>query len=308
MIPLRDDNPSTIAPLVTVSLIAACVLVFLWELSLGPNSSIVYSLGAIPAVLLGQKDLPPEWVVVPPLLTMLTSMFTHAGWLHLLGNMLYLWIFGDNVEDSMGHGRFLVFYVLCGLAAVFAQALPEPQSEVPMVGASGAISGVLGAYLLLYPHARVLVVIPLGFFLHTTRLPAALVLDIVVWFAIAEQLRACVRRWRRRVSCAYRWLRRRHAARALSEAAPYASLSSTALVMDAARRRGSDASLKAPPCGATLYAEGFILGGRAQRNSPRLRTRFGDFLGTWFTTGRGVQFRDVVLSWASRLRGSIDGY
>jgi membrane associated rhomboid family serine protease len=96
--------------------------------------------------------------------------------------MLYLWIFGDNVEDAMGHGRFVVFYLVCGVAAVFAQALPEPSSTVPMVGASGAISGVLGAYLLLYPHARVLVVIPFGFYFHPMRIPAGLVL--VLWFGL----------------------------------------------------------------------------------------------------------------------------
>src|SRR5512144_3323772 len=95
--------------------------------------------------------------------TVLTSMFMHGGWLHLVGNMWFLWIFGDNVEDAMGHVRFIVFYVLCGVAAALAQAIPDPQSMVPMVGASGAISGVLGAYLLLYPHARVLVAIPFGF-------------------------------------------------------------------------------------------------------------------------------------------------
>jgi membrane associated rhomboid family serine protease len=109
-------------------------------------------------------------------------MFLHGGILHLLGNMLYLWIFGDNVEDSMGHVRFIVFYVLCGIAAVFAQALPDPSSQVPMIGASGAISGVLGAYLLLFPHARILVLIPLGFIMHSTRLPAMWVL--LLWFGL----------------------------------------------------------------------------------------------------------------------------
>lgn len=184
MIPLRDDNPSSSTPLVTISLVAACVLVFLWQASLGPQrgEQIVYALGVIPAVLLGQRELPPELVLVPPTLTTITSMFMHGGWMHLIGNMLYLWIFGDNVEDSMGHVRFLVFYLLCGLAAVFAQALPEPSSTIPMVGASGAISGVLGAYLLLYPHARVLVVIPLGFVLQTARIPAGIVL--VLWFGL----------------------------------------------------------------------------------------------------------------------------
>jgi membrane associated rhomboid family serine protease len=136
----------------------------------------------IPAVLIGGAHLPPELSVVPPTLTVLTSMFMHGGWMHLIGNMLYLWIFGDNVEDSMGHVRYVIFYVLCGVAAALAQALPEPNSEIPMVGASGAISGVLGAYLLLHPHAKVLVAIPFGFILHTMRLPAGLVL--AMWFGL----------------------------------------------------------------------------------------------------------------------------
>jgi membrane associated rhomboid family serine protease len=183
MIPLRDDNPSSIAPVVTIGLIVACVLMFLWELSFGAGGQrIIYALGVVPASLLGRAELPPELALVPPWATIVTSMFMHGGWMHLIGNMLYLWIFGDNVEDSMGHGRFVVFYLLCGAAAVFAQALPDPTSEVPMVGASGAISGVLGAYLLLYPHARVLVAIPLGFILHTMRIPAGLVL--LLWFGL----------------------------------------------------------------------------------------------------------------------------
>jgi membrane associated rhomboid family serine protease len=184
MIPLRDDNPSTIKPAVTITFVVLCVVVFLWQFSLGPvqGQRIIYSLGVIPAVLLNLRDLPSDLALVPPAMTTLTSMFMHGGWMHLIGNMLYLWIFGDNVEDSMGHVRFAVFYVLCGLAAVFAQALPEPGSTIPMVGASGAISGVLGAYLLLFPHARVLVAIPFGFILHTTRIPAGLVLAL--WFVL----------------------------------------------------------------------------------------------------------------------------
>ncbi len=184
MIPLRDDNPSSIVPIVTISFVVTCVLVFLWQVSLGPTRGehAIFALGVIPAVLLGHGELPPELAIVPPYMTALTSMFMHGGWMHLIGNMLYLWIFGDNVEDSMGHARFVIFYVLCGIAAVLAQALPEPSSTVPMVGASGAISGVLGAYLLLYPHARVLVAIPFGFFLHTVRIPAGIVL--VLWFGL----------------------------------------------------------------------------------------------------------------------------
>jgi membrane associated rhomboid family serine protease len=184
VIPLRDDNPSSIAPVATIAFIVACVLVFLWQLSFGAEGGqrIVYALGAIPAVLLGQQQLPPELTLIPPWASVFTSMFMHGGWMHLIGNMLYLWIFGDNVEDSMGHVRFVIFYLLCGIAAVLAQALPDPSSTVPMVGASGAISGVLGAYLLLYPHARVLVLIPLGFILQTMRIPAGLVL--VLWFGL----------------------------------------------------------------------------------------------------------------------------
>jgi membrane associated rhomboid family serine protease len=185
VIPLRDDNPSSIAPVVTIAFIVMCVLMFLWQLSFGAGDGgqrIIYALGAIPAVLLGQQQLPPELALVPPWVSVFTSMFMHGGWMHLIGNMLYLWIFGDNVEDSMGHGRFVVFYLLCGIAAVLAQALPDPSSTVPMVGASGAISGVLGAYLLLYPHARVLVAIPFGFILQTMRIPAGLVL--VLWFGL----------------------------------------------------------------------------------------------------------------------------
>ncbi len=120
--------------------------------------------------------------MVPATMSVVTSMFLHGGWMHLISNMLYLWIFGDNVEDSMGHFRFVVFYLLCGVAAVFAQALPNPTSEIPMIGASGAISGVLGAYILLFPHARVLVAIPIGFYIHTMRMPAAAVLGI--WFVM----------------------------------------------------------------------------------------------------------------------------
>lgn len=183
MIPLHDDNPTSTPPLVTVALIAACVLVFVWQLSLGPQQErIIYALGVIPAVLFGQLQLPEAIALVAPPATVFTSMFLHGGWMHLIGNMLYLWIFGNNVEDAMGHGRFIVFYVLCGIAAAFAQALPDPQSQVPMIGASGAISGVLGAYLLLYPHARVLVLIPLGFYLTTLRLKAGWVLGF--WFVM----------------------------------------------------------------------------------------------------------------------------
>ncbi len=184
MIPLRDDNPSELRPAVSRTFIAICVVVFLWQLGLDAAAlqHAFLSLGAVPALLTGDARLEPGFTRVPAWATVLTSMFLHGGWLHLGGNMLYLWIFGDNVEDALGHFRFAVFYVICGVAAVAAQVLPEPQSQVPMVGASGAISGVLGAYLLLYPRARVLVAIPLGLYLDVRRLPALLVL--ILWFLV----------------------------------------------------------------------------------------------------------------------------
>jgi membrane associated rhomboid family serine protease len=184
MIPLKDDNPATLTPVVNWTIMGLCILVFLWQVGLGQrgNQEAIYALGAIPAVLLEGARLPPEIARISPELTIFTSMFMHGGWLHLIGNMLYLWIFGDNIESSMGHLRFLVFYLVCGTVAVFAQALPDSQSTVPMIGASGAISGVLGAYLLLYPHARVVVLIPLGFLSQIILLPAGIVLAL--WFGL----------------------------------------------------------------------------------------------------------------------------
>ncbi len=184
MIPLRDDNPMLSTPYVTYGLIAACVLMFLWQISLSRTGQevAIYGLGMIPATLFAGASLPPDLRMVPPAVTVVTSMFLHGGWLHLLGNMLYLWIFGNNVEDAMGHGRYLAFYLVCGTAAAMAQSLADPSSTVPMVGASGAISGVLGAYLLLYPRARVLVLIPILIIIEFITLPAALVLGF--WFVL----------------------------------------------------------------------------------------------------------------------------
>jgi len=184
VIPLRDDNPTTLQPIVTMAIMATCVLVFLWQVmhAEAGQQLIAYALGVVPAVLMTDAVLPEEAAWIPPSLTVVTSMFLHGGWGHLIGNMLYLWIFGNNIEDSMGHVRYVVFYLLCGVAAVFAQVLPNPTSEIPMIGASGAISGVLGAYLLLHPHAKVLVAIPLGFVLQTMQLKAAWVL--VLWFGL----------------------------------------------------------------------------------------------------------------------------
>ena len=183
MFPLHDDNPSRTVPYVTATLLAACVAVFLWQLSLGQaNNNAIFSFGVIPAVLFDIKAPPIGLDILPAWMTVVTSMFLHGGWMHLIGNMLYLWIFADNVEDSMGHGRFIVFYVICGFAAVMAHALVNPQSEIPMIGASGAISGVLGAYLLLFPHARVLVVVPIFVIIYTARIAAGWVLGF--WFVL----------------------------------------------------------------------------------------------------------------------------
>jgi membrane associated rhomboid family serine protease len=184
MIPLKDDTPSTLKPYVTYSLIAACGAAFLWQCSLDTATGrrVVDALGAIPAVLLTDARLPPDLNWVPRYATPFTAMFLHGSWAHLGGNMLYLWIYGDNVEDAMGHARFLCFYLVCGLAAVLAQSLADPHSAYPVIGASGAISGVLGAYLLLFPRAKVLTLVLLPFFLTTLRLPA--MLPLLLWFAV----------------------------------------------------------------------------------------------------------------------------
>jgi len=184
MIPLRDDNPTDITPVVTFSFIAACVLVFLYQTTLSGTmgEAFVYQYGAIPAVVFGEARLPPELMALPAYGTLVSSMFLHGGWMHLIGNMLYLWIFGKNIEDVMGHAKFIIYYLLCGTLAALSHAMIDPASTVPMVGASGAISGILGAYLLLFPRARVLVLIPLGFFTRMMYIPAGLVLGF--WFVM----------------------------------------------------------------------------------------------------------------------------
>jgi membrane associated rhomboid family serine protease len=179
MIPLRDDNPSSSAPLVTYLLILLNVAVFLYMVSLGSPAAVerfVVTWGAIPAEITGRAGGGPA-AEYP---TLVTSMFMHGGWAHLLGNMLYLWIFGDNVEDLMGHGGFLVFYLLAGLAAVWAHILTAPASRIPLVGASGAIAGVLGAYLALFPRAHIISLVVFGFVWRTVAVPAMLFLPI--WF------------------------------------------------------------------------------------------------------------------------------
>ena len=180
MIPLRDDNPVRATPVVTIGIIALCVLVFIWEWTLPPDEAAVavYQYGFLPGALFGSVRV--EGAVVAPALTIFSSMFLHGGLLHLLGNMLYLWIFGDNIEDRLGRVRYIAFYLICGVVAALAQALPNMDSDIPMIGASGAISGVLGAYLVLYPRANVLVVLPVFIVFYTFRVPALLVLGF--WF------------------------------------------------------------------------------------------------------------------------------
>ena len=184
MFPVHDDNPVSIIPVVTYAVIAACVGVFIWQFTRSPvqQQIIVYALGAIPAVLIGGMELGSDLAMVPDKVTVLTSMFLHGGWMHLIGNMLFLWVFGNNIEAAMGHTKYAMFYVLCGVAAFLAQALPDASSQIPMIGASGAISGVLGAYLCLYPRAKVLLIIPIFIIIQTVRLPAMVVL--IIWFVL----------------------------------------------------------------------------------------------------------------------------
>src|SRR5438132_1579533 len=168
MLPLRDDIPSATRPTLTYLLIAANVVAFLWELS--------------GADVLGWTLVPARFTADPAgnAVTVVTAMFLHGGWLHLLGNMLYLWIFGDNVEDRLGHGRYLLLYVAGGTAAALAQVAIAPDSRFPMLGASGAIASVLGAYIVLYPRASVYTWVPI--FLGIIRIPAVVWLGL--WFAL----------------------------------------------------------------------------------------------------------------------------
>ena len=181
MIPISDDNPAQITPVVTWLIIAACVIVYVWEFLLGRDMDAALNvLGFIPASLHDPSSAPSAILGIPPFVTIFISMFLHGSVLHLAGNMLYLWIFGNNIEDAMGHFRFIVFYLVCGVVAALAMAYVDPISHVPMVGASGAISGVLAAYLLLYPRAPVTVVIPLGIVFWPFRVSAAAVVGL--WF------------------------------------------------------------------------------------------------------------------------------
>ncbi len=185
MIPLRDHNPTADAPLVTYALIAVNIVVFLYQFSLlsaGPQAAeaFVMSFGAVPAHI--GAAIGGDYPVLPAFAPVVTSMFLHGGFMHLIGNMWFLWIFGDNVEDELGHVGYLVFYLACGVMASLAHFMSDPASAIPAIGASGAISGVMGAYLIRFPHARVTTLIPLFIIFTTVELPAALIL--VYWFAI----------------------------------------------------------------------------------------------------------------------------
>jgi membrane associated rhomboid family serine protease len=181
MLPIRDDNPSSTVPVITRLLIAVNVAAFLFELSLGPAlGQLFLAWGLVPQrLLLAMAGGEP---VAGAFVTVFTSMFLHGGWIHLLGNMWYLWLFGDNVEDAMGRGRFLLFYLAGGVVSALLQAALSAGSAVPTVGASGAIAAVLGAYAVLYPKARVVTLVPIFFFFQIVALPALLVLGL--WFVV----------------------------------------------------------------------------------------------------------------------------
>ena len=195
MIPYKDENPTELAPVITIGIIALNILVWLFVQGAGapePLARSVCQLGLIPGEVL--RTVPPGTAVPlgdhlqcvltdnPSWRTLVTSMFMHGGWLHVIGNMWFLWVFGNNIEDSMGHTRFVVFYLLCGVAAAATQMFVDPRSTIPMVGASGAISGVMGAYILLYPRVRVHTFVTLGFFLTSVALPAYVMLGY--WFLL----------------------------------------------------------------------------------------------------------------------------
>jgi membrane associated rhomboid family serine protease len=181
VIPLRDRNPTHRTPFVTIGIIAANIAAFLYEVSVGeylPQLFEQYAAIPLKITLFLNEGIGSVFVLG----SLISSMFLHGGWLHLGGNMLYLWVFGDNVEDKVGHLRFLVFYLLCGLIAGAAHVFIDPTSDIPTVGASGAVSGILGAYLLMFPRARVLTLIPIFVFLQVAELPALVVLGL--WFVL----------------------------------------------------------------------------------------------------------------------------
>jgi membrane associated rhomboid family serine protease len=203
MFPYRDENPTVLTPMVTVGIIGLNVLAWVVVQGVGmtePLARSVCNLGLVAGELL--QTVPPGTAAPlgpgitcvvdpePSYITLVTSMFMHGGWFHLIGNMMFLWVFGNNIEDSMGHIRFAVFYLLSGLAAAAAQMAVNPDSIIPMVGASGAVSGVMGAYILLYPHARIFTLVFLGFFATTIQLPAYVMLGYWIVLQVLSGLPA----------------------------------------------------------------------------------------------------------------------
>jgi membrane associated rhomboid family serine protease len=184
MIPISDDNPARLRPIVTWGIILACVAAFVWQLTFSESAeeTLLFAFGFVPRNLFDHRVTVSLFGIPWPWFTLITSMFLHGGFLHLGGNMLYLWIFGNNVEDAMGHGRYLPFYLACGIAAALAEGVVNPHSAFPMIGASGAISGVLAAYVLIYPRARITVIIPLGILLYPTKISAFYVVGF--WFVL----------------------------------------------------------------------------------------------------------------------------
>lgn len=184
MFPLRDENPTFRTPYLTIGLIVLCVLVFLYQQTQGGEAGqiFVYRYGFIPSIFFGNESLPFDFGAAPAPVTMITSMFLHGGWMHLIGNMMFLWIFGNNIEDELGPIRFIIFYMAAGILAALGQGFLDTQSDIPMVGASGAISGILGAYILLFPRAKILTLIWLGIFVTTMRISAIWFLGI--WFGL----------------------------------------------------------------------------------------------------------------------------
>ena len=179
MIPFKDDNPTRTFPFITIVFIALNIFIFFLQITSSTDArDLVYFYGAIPHFLLTFSTNQP----INPLGTVFTSMFMHGSLLHIGTNMLFLWIFGNNIEDQLGHFKFIIFYLLCGVLAAYSHALAGPSSMIPMIGASGAVSGVLGAYLLLFPKARVHTLIFLGFFIQVVRLPAVFVIGF--WIVI----------------------------------------------------------------------------------------------------------------------------
>jgi membrane associated rhomboid family serine protease len=183
-LPLKDENPASSFPFMTIGLILVNSLIFFHQISMDMAESqrFIYAWGAIPYQIIHGEGLYNHSPLIPIRLTIFSSMFLHGGFFHLFGNMLYLWIFGNNIEDVLGHFRFLVFYLLCGLVAAMTQVFSVPDSTVPMIGASGAVAGILGAYLLLFPHARILTLMFIFFFIRLIYLPAVIILGF--WFFI----------------------------------------------------------------------------------------------------------------------------